>query len=144
MDWHADFDILAPGVCSPEAPFIFWRQRSIHWKGLMSNHDSGLQRFEIDFANSLAALTERFGDGRGVDDLLFVEEARLNAGADVYSPDWVEPFVAVVADLAVEAIVRREGGTGGLATVIPQAIAPALIRAVQLGYTEGYFAGKED
>jgi hypothetical protein len=110
----------------------------------MSNHDSGLQRFEIDFANSLAALTERFGEERGVDDLLFVEEARLSAGTDEYSPDWVQPFVAVVADLAVESIVRSAGGAGGLATVVPQAIAPALIRAVQLGYTEGYFAGKED
>ena len=110
----------------------------------MSNHESGLQRFEIDYANSLAALSERYADERGVDDLLFVEEARLNAGADDYSPDWVQPFVAVVADLALEGIVRGAAGTGGLATVIPQAIAPALIRAVQLGYTEGYFAGNDD
>ena len=87
-------------------------------------------------------MSKRYADERGVD--LFVKEARLNAGADDFSPDWVQPFVAAVADLAVEAIVRRAAGTGGLATAIPQAIAPALIRAVQLGYTEGYFAGKED
>ena len=108
----------------------------------MSNHESGLQRFEIDYANARAAMSKRYADERGVD--LFVKEARLNAGADEFSPAWVQPFVAVVADLALEVFVRRAGGACGLATVIPQALAPALIRAVQLGYTVGYFGGTDN
>ena len=75
---------------------------------------------------------------------MFAEEARSNAGADDYVPDWIQPFVAVVANLAQDNLIRLAASSGGLASVIPQAVAPALVRAVQLGYVEGYFAAKDD
>ena len=119
---------------------LLWRQKLVRQKCFVSNHESGLQRFEIDYANSWGALSERDADEREFD--LFVEKARLNAGADDYSPDRVQPFVAMVADLALNGSAREAAGAGGRATVIPQAIAPALIRAVQLGYTEGILRGQ--
>ena len=48
----------------------------------MSNYESCIQRFEIDYANSPTSLSERDADDRRVD-------PRLNAGADEYSHDWV-------------------------------------------------------
>ena len=52
----------------------------------MSNHESGPQCFEIDDDSALAALSERYPDERGVDDLLFVEEARLNGVRAITRP----------------------------------------------------------
>jgi hypothetical protein len=40
--------------------------------------------------------------------------------------------------------MRMAASTGGLASVIPSAIGPALVRAVQMGYAEGYLAAKDD
>ena len=54
------------------------------------------------------------------------------------------PFVAVVANLAQDQFMRMAASTGGLASVIPSAIGPALVRAVQMGYAEGYLAAKDD
>ena len=108
--------------------------------------DSGLsfQRFEMDYESALAVLAERYGDDGAVEALMFAEEARPNAGADEYAPDWLQPFVTVVANLAHENLLRMAASSGGLASVIPDAVAPAIVRAVQLGYVEGYFAAKDD
>lgn len=110
----------------------------------MINSQTSMEQFELDYSNALAMLAERQPDDGAIDALLFAEEARPNSGADIYAPDWIQPFVAVVANLAQDHFMRMAATTGGLASVIPQAIGPALVRAVQLGYTEGYFAAKDD
>lgn len=110
----------------------------------MTDPELSFQQFELDYENALAVLAERHGDDAALDALLFAEEARPNSGADHYTPDWIQPFVAVVANLAEDNLIRMAASSGGLASVIPQAIAPALVRAVQLGYVEGYFAAKDD
>ena len=111
---------------------------------VVTDPELSFQQFEMDYENALAMLAERHGDDGAVDALIFAEESRPNSGADQYTPDWIQPFVAVVANLAEENFVRTAASSGGLASVIPQAIAPALVRAVQLGYVEGYFAAKDD
>lgn len=65
-------------------------------------------------------------------------------GPTATRPNGFNPFVAVVANLAQDHFMRMAASTGGLASVIPQAIGPALVRAVQLGYTEGFLAAKDD
>ncbi len=110
----------------------------------MTNPELSFQQFEMDYENALAMLAERHVDDTALDALMFAEEARPNAGADQYQPDWIRPFVAVAANLAQENLIRLAASSGGLASVIPQAIAPAIVRAVQLGYVEGYFAAKDD
>jgi predicted alpha/beta-hydrolase family hydrolase len=97
----------------------------------------------MDYENALAMLAERHMDDAALDALMFAEEARPNAGADQYSPEWIRPYVALAANLAQENLVRLTASTGGFASIIPQAIAPAIVRAVQLGYVEGYFAAKD-
>ena len=110
----------------------------------MTNPELSFQQFEMDYENALAMLAERHVDDAALDALMFAEEARPNVGADQYSPEWIRPYVAVAANLAQENLVRLAASTGGFASVIPQAIAPAIVRAVQLGYVEGYFAAKDD
>lgn len=110
----------------------------------MNDPQVSLDQFELDYTSALAMLSERHPEDEPVDALLFVEEARLNSGADVHSPDWIQPFVAVVANLAEDRFMRMAADTGGLVSLIPQAMAPALVRAIQLGYTEGYLAAKDD
>ena len=110
----------------------------------MNNPQNSMEQFELDYNNALAMLAERQPDDQSVDALLFAEEARPNSGVDNYAPEWIQPFVAVVANLAQENFMRMAASTGGLTSVIPQAIGPALVRAVQLGYIEGYYAAKDD
>ena len=109
----------------------------------MTEPDLSFQQFDTDYENGLAMLAERQSHA-AVDALMFAEEARQNSGADQYAPEWIQPFVAVVANLAQESLIRQPASSGGLASVIPRAIAPALVRAVQMGYVEGYFAAKDD
>ena len=111
---------------------------------MLTDSDLSFQQFEMDYENALAMLAERYAEDGAVDALMFAEEARPNAGADEYAPEWLRPFVAVVANLAQENFVRMAASSGGLASVIPQAVAPAIVRAVQLGYVEGYLAAKDD
>ena len=110
----------------------------------MTNPELSFQQFEMDYENALAMLAERHADDAALDALMFAEEARPNAGADQYNPEWIRPFVAVAANLAQENLIRLAASSGGFGSVIPQAIAPAIVRAVQLGYVEGYFAAKDD
>jgi hypothetical protein len=110
----------------------------------MNNPQTSMEQFEFDYSNALAMLAESRPDDEGIDSLLFPEEARTNMGVDGYAPEWIQPFVAVVANLAQDHFMRMATTTGGLTSVIPQAIAPALVRAVQLGYLEGYLSAKDD
>ena len=111
---------------------------------MTTDSDFSFRRFEADYESALAVLAERYGEDGAVDALMLAEEARSNAGADEYAPDWLRPFVAVAANLAQENFIRMAARSGGMASVIPQAVAPAIARAVQLGYVEGYFAAKDD
>ena len=110
----------------------------------MNNPQTSMEQFELDYNNALAMLAERHPEDGAIDALLFAEEARPNSGSDNYAPEWIQPFVSVVANLAQDHFMRMAASTGGLASVIPQAIGPALVRAVQLGYTEGRCAAKDD
>ena len=110
----------------------------------MTDPALSFQQFDLDYENGLAMLAERQADDAAIDALMFAEETRQNSGADQYIPDWLQPFVAVAANLAQENLIRQAAASGGLASVMPRAIAPALVRAVQLGYVEGYFAAKDD
>lgn len=110
----------------------------------MTDSALSFQRFEMDYESALAVLAERYGGDEAVEALMFAEEARPNAGADEYAPDWLRPFVTVVANLAHENLLRMAASSGGLASAIPDAVAPAIVRAIQLGYVEGYFAAKDD
>ena len=103
----------------------------------MTDADLSFQQFDLDYENGLAMLAERQADDAAIDALMFAEETRQNSGADQYVPEWIQPFVAVVANLAQENLIRQAAASGGLASVIPRAIAPALVRAVQMGYVEG-------
>ena len=126
---------------------IIWYSSARHYiyRGFrLTDPELSFQQFEADYENALAMLAERHVDDGALDALIFAEEARPNTGADQYSPEWIQPFVAVAANLAQDNFVRMAAQSGGLASVIPQAIAPALVRAVQLGYVEGYFAAKDD
>jgi len=110
----------------------------------MNNLQAPMERFELDYGAALAALAERHPDDESVDALLFAEEARPILAADQYAPDWIQPFEAVVANLAQDQFMRLAASAGGFASIIPQAIAPALVRAVQMGYAEGYKSAKDD
>ena len=110
----------------------------------MSGPQASMEQFELDYNNALAMLAERHPDDESVDSLLVAEESRPNMGTEGYAPDWIQPFVAVVANLAQDQFMRMAASTGGLASVIPSAIGPALVRAVQMGYAEGYLAAKDD
>lgn len=110
----------------------------------MNNPQTSMEHFELDYNNALAMLADTRPDDGAVDALLFAEEARPDSGSDAYTPEWIQPFVAVVANLAQDHFMRMAASSGGLASVIPQAIAPALVRAVQLGYTEGRRAANDD
>ena len=110
----------------------------------MTDADLSFQQFDMDYENALAMLAERRADDDAIDALMFAEEARQNSGTDQYVPDWIQPFVAVAANVAQENLIRQAAASGGLASVIPRAIAPALVRAVQMGYVEGYFVAKDD
>ena len=81
----------------------------------MTDPELSFQQFEMDYENALAMLAERHGDDTAVDALIFAEEARPNSGADQYAPDWIQPFVAVVAELAQDNLVRLAASSGGLA-----------------------------
>ena len=45
---------------------------------------------------------------------------------------------------ALLVVEENRPNLGGLASVMPQAIGPALVRAVRMGYAEGYVAAKDD
>ncbi len=110
----------------------------------VADSEMAFQQFEMDYQNALAMLADRHAEDEAIDALIFAEEARPNAGVDQYAPEWIQPFLAVAANLAQENFMRMAARSDGLASAIPSAIAPALVRAVQLGYVEGYFAGKDD
>ena len=110
----------------------------------MNGPQASMEQFELDYNNALAMLAERHPEDESVDSLLVAEESRPNMGTEDYAPDWIQPFVAVVANLAQDQFMRMAASTGGLASVIPYAIGPALVRAVQMGYAEGYLAAKDD
>ncbi|MAF51965.1 MAG: hypothetical protein CL694_02970 [Chloroflexi bacterium] len=108
----------------------------------MSNPLSASERFEVDYSNALAMLLERRPNDTAVDDLLEAEEALANFGTADSSPRWIQPFAAVAVDLTQEHIVRLAATSGGLATVIPEAIGPALMKAVQLGFAARFAEGR--
>ena len=69
-------------------------------------------------------LAERQADDDAIDALMFAEEARQNSGADQYIPEWIQPFVAVVANLAQESLIRQAAASGGLASVHSESHSP--------------------
>ena len=105
----------------------------------VTDPDLLFQQFDVDYENGLAMLAERQGDDDAIDALMFAEEARQNSGADQYVPEWIQPFVAVVANLAQESLIRQAAASGGLASVIPSAIAPALVQGGSDGLRGGVF-----
>ena len=110
----------------------------------MHKTDTSMKQFESDYSKALKLLSECHLGDDFVDALLFVEEARVNSGSDDYLPEWIQPFVGILANLVENHIKHKSSNTGELTSVIPPAIGPTLVRAIQLGYTEGYFAAKDD
>ncbi|MCH8309017.1 MAG: hypothetical protein IIB17_00800 [Chloroflexi bacterium] len=81
----------------------------------MNNPQTSMEQFELDYNNALAMLAERHPEDGAIDALLFAEEARPNSGSDNYAPEWIQPFVSVVANLAQDHFMRMAASTGGLA-----------------------------
>ena len=91
------------------------------------------EEFSSDFQKALRELVEQYPKDEAVHGLTFIVEAMGNAGADGYLPDWLQPFSAICAGLL------------GVASVdVFRRLTPIILKAAQLGYTEGYFAGKDD
>jgi hypothetical protein len=89
--------------------------------------------FEAAYQSTLETLVDQMRENSHVESWRFVEEVRENTGADGYFPDWIQPFVSFTGSIL-------EGET----TPDLLALQSAVLRAAQLGYTEGYFAGKDD
>jgi hypothetical protein len=82
----------------------------------------------------LSSLVESYGSDAAVKSLAFVEEARRSSSSDEYTPDWFQPFVSMVTGIHS---AQPPGSQPGF-------LIAAIARAVQPGYTEGYFAAKDD
>ncbi|MDA0769953.1 MAG: hypothetical protein O2821_06990 [Chloroflexi bacterium] len=87
--------------------------------------------FEAYYNSTIEKLTSQDLEDSRLESWKFVEEVRGNTGADGYFPEWLLPYSAFVSQ-----ITDRDEGT--------LKIRAAILRAAQLGYTEGYFAGKDD
>lgn len=99
----------------------------------MAEQDRSDAIFEALYRSTLDALIGQGREHVQAESWRFVEEVRGNTGADGYFPDWLLPYSSFVGHITAD---DGEGGPFGLRA--------ALLRAAQLGYTEGYFAGKDD
>ena len=74
----------------------------------MTDPELSFQQFEMDYENALAMLAERHGDfRRGGRANPLPQERGPNSSADQYAHDWIQPFVAVVTNLAQYNLVRQ-------------------------------------
>ena len=89
--------------------------------------------FESAYAAALEALASQSSGSVEIRGLRLAEEARENSGSDGYQPEWMPLFSSIASHLI-----------GGGAQSTAAFFRGALTRAAQLGYTEGYFAGKDD
>ncbi|MDP6452553.1 MAG: hypothetical protein QF898_04520 [SAR202 cluster bacterium] len=100
----------------------------------MNNPQAAMEQFESEYGNAHVKLAKRQPDVETFDALLVAEESRPNLGTESYAPGWIQPFVAMVDSLAQDHFMRLAASTGGLAGV----------RAVRMGYGEGYVAENDD
>ena len=89
--------------------------------------------FEAAYQSTLEALVDQMRENSQLESWRFVEEGRENAGSDGYFPDWLQPFVSFTGS-----ILDRETSQN------PLILQSGILRVAQLGYTEGYFTGKDD
>ena len=93
--------------------------------------------FEASYDSTMKGLARQGLSDSRLDSWIFVEEVRSNIGADGYFPEWLLPYSAFVGRFTGDGnVVDEEDGLLKLRA--------AIMRAAQLGYTEGYFAGKDD
>ena len=101
-------------------------------------------RFESDYHTAVGLLTQQVAAEKSLSALEFVEQARENSGSDDYMPEWLQPFVSIVTQIIATHSAVSAGDQPIDLRQLSDALSPALVRAIQLGYTEGYFAGKDD
>lgn len=99
----------------------------------MADQQQGYADFEATYNSTLEALIQQEVRGSSLESWKFIDEVRSNTGADGYYPEWVLPY-----SLFVSNVTDKEGGDR------LHSLRAAILRAAQLGYTEGYFAGKDD
>ena len=107
----------------------------------MTGYRDSVIGWDEAYTTMLARLNKAMpGDGP-LGALAFAEEARVSSGSDDYLPEWIEPYVSVAMGLLPGAGVE---GTDAAPQAYSSPLRPAILRAIQLGFTEGYFAGKDD
>jgi hypothetical protein len=105
------------------------------WKNSqMNSFADQSEAFDSACTQALSSLLESYGSDAAVKSLAFAEEARRSSSSDEYAPDWFQPFVSMVAGLHSAQPPESQPGF----------MIAAIVRAIQLGYTEGYFAAKDD
>ncbi len=106
----------------------------------MTVMDAAFSEFQERYDDALALLLGRHPEDEALESLRLAEDFRRNSGSDGYAPDWLRPFEAIAAQLLAANLNVRAGELDSLGT----SLTPILARAAQLGYTEGYFEGKND
>jgi len=99
----------------------------------MAYHGQSDNAFEAAYQSAIESLIDHVQENSQLESWRFVEEVRENTGADGYFPDWIPPFASFTGNIL-------DGETAPNQLILQVAI----LRAAQLGYTEGYFAGKDD
>lgn len=99
----------------------------------MAHHEQSDNAFEAAYRSALEALVGQMPESSQLESWRFVEEVRENTGVDGYFPDWIQPFASFAGNIL--------DGESDQNSLFLQA---AILRAAQLGYAEGYFAGKYD
>ena len=89
--------------------------------------------FEATYKSTLEVLIDQMRENSQLESWRFVEEVRENTGSDGYFPDWLQPFVSFTGSILDRATSQN-----------PLILQSGILRAAQLDYTEGYFAGKDD
>lgn len=98
-------------------------------------------RFEEAYHAELARLMESDASDGRLRELSFIEEACENSGSGEVSPDWLGTYLSV-ATRVLRPEAGRETAEGGRRLIA--SVAPAIVHAVRLGYTEGWFAAQDD
>ena len=110
----------------------------------MTHGRGRLDSFEDAYERLVAGLSRSHTGDDAVRALALAEEARTSSGSDDFEPDWLRPFLSIAAALISRDRGRRPDGGDASYDDALVGLEPIVLRAVQLGYTEGYFAGKDD
>ena len=110
----------------------------------MADAQARYSGFEDAYQGAMKRLGESYPDDDALSALSYIEEARLNSGSDDHVPDWIQPFVSIAARLVAAHPGQQIDQDDESMRTLANAIRPVVARAIQLGYTEGYFTAKNE